>query len=115
MDNVSKQSVRLTGGISVICSFSSLRNKEVVNVKTGEKIGFADDIELDTADGRVISIIIYGRIRAMGLMGRDDDVVIRCSDIRLIGEDTILVDAGDTAKPSKEARYRVDNLLKTEK
>jgi len=97
----------------MICSFSGLRNKEVVNVRSGEKIGYADDIELDTSEGRVISIVIYGRSRALGLMGRDDDVVIRCSDIKLIGEDTILVDIGDTAKPSKEPRYKVDNLLKT--
>ena len=97
----------------MICSFSGLRNKEVVNIKSGEKIGYADDLELDTAEGRVISIIIYGRSRALGLMGRDDDVVIRCCDIRLIGEDTILVDIGDVTKPSKEPRYKVDNLLKT--
>ena len=70
---------------------------------------------LDTAEGKLISLIIYGRSRALGLMGRDDDVVIRCGDIRLIGEDTILVDISDTAKPSNEPRYKVDNLLKTEK
>ena len=99
----------------MICSFSGLRNKEVVNVKTGEKIGYADDLELDTADGRVMSIVIYGRTRALGLMGRDEDVVIKCSDIRLIGEDTILVEVGDVAKPSKEPEYKMDNLLKTAK
>ena len=99
----------------MVCSFSGLRNKEVVNVRTGEKIGYADDIEFDTAEGRIVSIVIYGRTRALGLMGRDDDVVIRCSDISLIGEDTILVDIGYTAKPSKEPTYKVDNLLKTER
>lgn len=97
----------------MICSFSGLRNKEVVNVRTGEKIGYADDIEIDTDEGRVVSIVIYGRSRALGLMGRDDDVVIRCSDIKLIGEDTILVDIGDAMKCSKEPQYKVDNLLKT--
>ncbi|MBQ8968015.1 YlmC/YmxH family sporulation protein [Ruminococcus sp.] len=96
----------------MICSFSALRSKEVVNVRTGEKIGYADDIELDTEQGRVLSLVIYGRSRALGLMGRDEDVVIKCSEIRLIGEDTILVEAGDAAKPSKEPEYKVDNLLK---
>ncbi len=99
----------------MVCSFSGLKNKEVVNARTGEKIGYADDLEFDTVSGRLISIIIFGRSRAMGLMGRDEDVVIRCSDIRLIGEDIILVDLGDAAKPSKEPEYKVDNLLKTEK
>lgn len=97
----------------MICNFSCLRNKEVVDIGTGEKIGFADDVELDTAEGRMISLIIYGRPRAMGLMGRDEDVVIKCDSIKLIGEDTILVDISDTATSSKAPRYKVDNLLKT--
>ena len=97
----------------MICTFSSLRNKQIVDLATGEIIGYADDIELDTSDGKVISIVIYGRTRALGLMGRDDDVVIRCGDIRLIGEDTILVEQGDTARSSNEPKYKVDNLLKT--
>lgn len=94
----------------MICNFSCLRNKEVVDLRTGEKIGFADDVELDTSQGRVISLIIYGRPRAMGLMGRDDDVVIKCDDIRLIGEDTILVETAGLARSSKEPRYKIDNL-----
>ncbi|MBP1535756.1 MAG: YlmC/YmxH family sporulation protein [Ruminococcus sp.] len=97
----------------MVCNFSCLRNKEVVDIRTGEKIGFADDVELDTDEGKIISLIIYGRPRVMGLMGRDDDVVIKCSDIRLIGEDTILVETADLARSSKEPRYVVDNLLKT--
>ena len=94
----------------MICSFSGLRNKEVVNIKSGEKIGYADDLELDTAEGRVISIIIYGRSRALGLMGRDDDIVIHCSDIRLVGEDTILVDVGERAISTKEKSGQIENL-----
>ena len=75
----------------MICSFSNLRNKEVVNVKTGLKLGYVDDIEIDTVTGDVVSLIVYGRPRALGIMGRDEDITIKCSDIHLIGEDTILV------------------------
>lgn len=38
----------LKGESFMICSFSSLRNKEVVNMRTGLKIGYVDDIEMDT-------------------------------------------------------------------
>ncbi len=94
----------------MICSFSSLRNKEIVNVKTGIKIGYADDIEIDTNGSRIVSIIVYGKSRAFGIMGRDDDIVIKCSNIQLIGEDTILVSFDDDAKHVKNTEYRVDNL-----
>ena len=91
-------------------SFSQLRMKEIVNVATGMKIGFADDIEIDTETSQVRSIIVCGRQRAFGLMGRDDDIVIHCSDIRLVGEDTILVDVGERAISTKEKSGQRENL-----
>ncbi|MBQ7070439.1 MAG: YlmC/YmxH family sporulation protein [Ruminococcus sp.] len=91
-------------------SFSQLRMKEIVNVATGMKIGFADDIEIDTETSQVRSIIVCGRQRAFGLMGRDDDIVIHCSDIRLVGEDTILVDVGERAISTKEKSGQIENL-----
>ena len=96
----------------MVCSFSELRNKEVVNVRNGEKIGYVDDIELDTAGGRIVSLIIFGRSRAFGLMGRDEDIVVRCSDIDLIGEDTVLVRFEKDAICIKSHNCRVENLLK---
>ena len=92
-------------------SFSQLRMKEIVNVATGMKIGYADDIEIDTESSSVVSIVVCGRQRAFGLMGKDDDIVIRCSDIRLIGEDTILVDMDERAISTKEKSVTVENLL----
>ena len=92
-------------------SFSQLRMKEIVNVATGMKIGFADDIEIDTETSQVRSIIVCGRQRAFGLMGRDDDIIIKCSDIELIGEDTILVDLEQKTISTKTKSCFVDNLL----
>ena len=96
----------------MVCSFSDLKNKEVVNVRTGEKIGFIDDCELDSETGRIVSLVIYGRSRAFGLMGRDEDIVVRCSDIQLIGEDTVLVRFEKDAICIKSQSCRVENLLK---
>lgn len=96
----------------MVCSFSGLRNKEVVNVKTGLKIGFVDDIEIDTVSGNVVSLVVYGRARAFGIMGRDEDIVIKCSDIELIGEDTILVKFEHDTICTKSRTFSVENLLK---
>ena len=96
----------------MVCSFSALRNKEVVNIKTGEKIGYVDDLELDTEGSRVVSLIIYGRSRAFGLMGRDEDIIVRCSDIELIGEDTVLVRFEKDTICIKSQSFRVENLVK---
>lgn len=96
----------------MVVSFCALRNKEIINMKTGLKIGFADDLEFDTESGKIVSVIVYGKPRALGLMGRDDDMVIKCRDIKLVGEDTILVDFDESAVYTKSRTYTVENLLK---
>ena len=42
-------------------------------------------------NARLTSIVVYGRLRLFGLLGREEDIVIRWPDIQVIGEDTILV------------------------
>ena len=96
----------------MICSFSSLKDKEIVNLKTGLKLGYVDDIELDTITGEIISLIVYGRPRALGIMGRDEDITIKCKDIHLIGEDIILVSFANDTICTKRRSFSVENLLK---
>lgn len=96
----------------MICSFSGLRNKEVVDLRSGMKLGFVDDAELDTVSGKIISLVVYGKPRAFGIMGRDDDIVIKCTDIQLIGEDIILVDFEQKTISTKTKSFLVENLLK---
>ena len=73
------------------CRIGELRNKEVVNVKDGSRLGFISDIELDTDTAALTAIVVYGRLRLLGLLGREPDAVIPWQDIQLIGGDTVLV------------------------
>lgn len=75
----------------VNCTIEDMRHKEVINIRDGMRLGNVCDLEIDTATARVAAIVIYGRLRILGLFGRDEDIVIRWQDIRVIGEDTILV------------------------
>ena len=69
-----------------------LRYKEVISVASGARFGYADDLELDLEDGRVTALIIPGRRRLFGLLGREADRLIPWSAVRRFGEDIILVD-----------------------
>ena len=73
-------------------STEELKEKEVINILSGEKLGYADDFEIDTETGNVIALVILGRNRFFGLFGREDNIVIPFSEIKLIGHDTILVE-----------------------
>ena len=71
------------------CRIVDLRHKQVVNVKDGTCLGCVDDMEIDMATAKLVSIIIYGRLKWFGLLGRCDDICIKWEDIQVIGEDTI--------------------------
>ncbi|MBE6905669.1 YlmC/YmxH family sporulation protein [Marasmitruncus massiliensis] len=73
------------------CRISDLRSKFVINVRNGVKLGYVSDVELDTVTATASALVIRGRLRLLGLLGREDDIVIRWDDIEVIGEDTILV------------------------
>ena len=73
------------------CRIAELRNKQVVCVKNGKVLGYISDIELDTHSGSLISLIIYGRPRFLGLFGKAEDIVIPWCDIEVIGPETVLV------------------------
>ncbi len=75
----------------MLCTFEELRNKEIINIKSGRKMGFADDVEFDTCTAKICKLIVYGKSKLFGLLGREDDMTICWSDIEIIGEDTILV------------------------
>ena len=83
------------------CRLQELRKKEVINACNGCRIGYVDDLEVDTKCARVIALIVYGRPRFFGLFGQCDDFYILWEKIRLIGEDAILVENSVQKMPRK--------------
>ena len=73
-------------------NFGQLRLKEVIGIEDGSRFGYVGDMELDLDSGQIRSLIIHGRLRLFGLLGREKDVVIPWETVRRFGEDTILVD-----------------------
>jgi len=69
-----------------------LRQKEIINLSDGARYGFVSDLELDTADGKILSLIVPGPGRVLGVFGRDQEYRIPWDKITKIGEDIILVD-----------------------
>ena len=49
------------------CRLDSLRDKEVINVKDGGRIGFVSDAEVDTQEAKLTAVVVYGRLRLFGL------------------------------------------------
>lgn len=94
----------------MICRFEDFANKDVVCIGDGTRLGCVDDMEINTRNACILAIIIYGRRRCFGLFGREPDIIIKWCDIKLIGEDTILVDYCCPAQPPRRNFW--DNMFK---
>ncbi len=71
---------------------ADLRYREVINVATGERLGFVSDVLLDLADGKIAALIVPGPARFFGLFGREDDYILPWNGITRMGGDIILID-----------------------
>ncbi len=70
-----------------------IRNKEVINIFDGKSLGYVYDIEINLQAGTIDGIVLPGSRGIFNLFGRgEEDIVIRWSDVKTVGEDVILVD-----------------------
>ena len=99
--------------------FTQLQCKEVICVKDGRRLGFVEDVVVDTVayaetarrknggwrwwsfvedvvvevpEGNIRAIVVPGPCRFLGVAGRNEDFVIPWNCICRIGPDTVLVD-----------------------
>ena len=83
-------------GDTMVCSLEELKSKEVIDIKTGERLGYIDDVRMDTENSEVLSLLIYGGYRFLGIFGRESDTEIPCASVKVIGDDIILVDGSNS-------------------
>lgn len=73
-----------------LCTFSSLRDKEIVNMADGSRLGFACDLEIDPACGKICALLVPGRTKFFK-SGKCREISIPWNCIVRIGDDLILV------------------------
>lgn len=71
---------------------SELRQKEIINIADGKRLGFVSDVEINMETGIIEAIIIPSESRLFRIISKDNDTVIPWEDIKKIGIDVILID-----------------------
>ncbi|MDD6270051.1 MAG: YlmC/YmxH family sporulation protein [Oscillospiraceae bacterium] len=89
----------------MICSLTELKDKDIINICSGENLGYADDVCLDTKTAAVTGLIIYGKPRYFGIFGPREKYIVSYENIRLIGKDVILAEIG-----KKGDLYNLDKI-----
>ena len=87
------------------CCLSDLRCKEVINISTGQRLGFICDAEIDMAEGKILSFIVPGVRKLGGLIPGEQDYIVPLGGIVRMGKDIILVNADEICRgPQKERK-----------
>ena len=83
------------------CRVSELRYNEIINVSDGSRYGWVGDVEVDLESGQVRALVVPGRLRLFGLLGREEDRVFPWEAVRRFGADTILVETPPLSRLGK--------------
>ena len=68
-------------------SFVEIREKEVINIYDGKKLGHIIDIIFDRQTGRVTGVVVPGIKR---FMRKAEDIFVPIENLKKIGEDVLL-------------------------
>lgn len=88
----------------MLCRVSELRYKEMINVIDGSRYGYVGDAEVDLETGQVRALVVPGRLRFFGLLGREEDTVVPWEAVCRIGADIILVEGGPMGRIGRGRR-----------
>ena len=82
-----------------LVKISDLRQRDVINIIDGRRLGPIKDIDLDVEKGMVRSIILPSTTNLFGIFSRSEDVVVGWDNIKKIGVDVILIELQNFANP----------------
>ena len=77
-----------------------LCERDVVNVTTGQNLGKVDDISFEPETASITGVILYGRLKLFGLLGREEDRVFPWEAVRRWAGRRTRPSRGETSKKS---------------
>jgi YlmC/YmxH family sporulation protein len=91
------------------CRIVDIKRKEVINIEDGNRIGYVGDVEIDMQSGKVFAIVISGKLKLFGLLGRQEDIIIEWEKVHVIGEEIILVYYETPHNPKRKSNNKLLN------
>ena len=90
---------------------NELYEKEIISIIDGTRLGEISDIEINEHTGEIVSLIISGKLRLFGLLGRKEPKIIFWHNVKVIGEETILVDIESQPHNYDKSNSVIKNFL----
>ena len=72
--------------------FFDFKQKEVINIKDGSRLGYVSDIHMCKDKGHCKQLIIPGPARIFGVFGREQEYRVDWEHVKQVGDDLILIE-----------------------
>jgi YlmC/YmxH family sporulation protein len=76
-----------------------LKQRELVNINDGKRLGFIHDIDFDISTGSIEAIIVLKETKFFSFFKKDNEVTNPWRLIQRIGNDVVLVDFDEEFLP----------------
>ncbi len=83
-----------------LSNFNELKQKEVINVCDGRRLGFVCNVEFEVPSGQIVSLSVPADCKCF-TFGKIEEIRIPWCNIERIGEDIIIVKADFIGPPKK--------------
>ena len=77
---------------------NKLKEKEVINICNGKKLGYISDFEIDACSGKILKIIVPKSAKCLSFTASKNSILIPWSNIEKIGDDAVLVRLAEIAQ-----------------
>lgn len=87
------------------CLLSELKEKEVIAVDGGKRLGRVSDVEVDLREGCITALVLPCDGGRISFFERQEELYIPWDKIEQIGEDVVLVKAGTVTVHKEKSRF----------
>lgn len=91
-DNLEEENIN-NNEEELLHSLNALRTMEVIDIKTGTKLGYIKDLVIDIEDSKVLSILIPGTQK--GWFSKEEDIEIPWDKVKKAGVEVIIIDSSE--------------------
>lgn len=80
---------------AIFMKFLELRQKDVINCNTGEKLGFVIDLDFEVKTGLICYLLVPKAVKVINCFGKNQVYKIPYKCVVRIGKDAVLVDINE--------------------
>lgn len=93
-DNINEENIQNNQEEEILLhSLNTLKTMEVIDIRTGTKLGYIKDLVIDIEESKILSILLPGTQK--GWFSKEEDIEIPWDKVKKAGMEVIIIDSSE--------------------